>query len=990
MNKKFLFLILIPLILILGMVLIPLIYKDSINEKIKSELENRVNGRFYYEEESFKVSFFRNFPNLNINLNQFGLIGAGVFEKDTLIQVGSMDLAFSPFDLILGNGNKIKRLVLERPKITALVFANGDRNWDLIKNENKVDQETTDPDNEEKPSPLQVSNLNIIDGSLVFFDQRNASFLRVPGLDIMAEIDGKENTTFLQGSFEARRLGLDKGEKSWVKEADISSLINLELNNESSSLSLDLKEGKINQMPFDLKGSISFGQIPVELHLEFNSRSTLAEFSSISPLAKLPGFETLETKGEFDLKGKISGKTGLGNTPNFSLSAKLENGKLSYPDLKEPLSDVNLDLDFKLDKGNTESSKFLIKAMEFKMGQSPFSLKGEVIGLNEPLVDLDYKMSLDLAEITEVFPLQSWDFKGKLTTQGKAKGRFGEKEWPEIMADLILNDAYINRNSNFTALENLDMRADLTIPSQNLDSAQLRIENFSFQRGSEKLEIEAWIKDLFNPRFLLDINGEFSLDLLSDLGLMSGQKVNGNVKADILLEGDYRDLKNNDPNGIRNSGNLKLSGIQVTNGDSQDSIEIKKADLVFRANQVSIKEMEISDGENDLQVEGTMTNYLGYLLFNNPLKGQLEINSNRIEIKQEDIQARPPASLAQSQQRNKIERVRNLDIETRITVKSLKLHGLDFQNLSSSLHLGKGVINCRELRANGFGGKLNLKGDFEKVNRQNTKFKGDLSFDNIDIASTYRALSELKEITPVLGQMEGQLSSRINFFGYLDEEGELITKTTKGEMELKVNNGILKNFDLVKKLMRVAKIPGMSGWVRPEYNLDPLTIQLELIDERIYFKPFEIVLAEHPYNFAGSIGLDKSADYLVATEFKPSQLGAFANAALFAITGGNFDSEQKMEIDFRVQGERDSPKVKLLGIRPKGAEKAENDFMEEARRNQKVEIQNGKIRQDRFIKNFENGLKKSQDSNLKSEDWEEAKAQLEELLKQIRSAHPSG
>ena len=160
--------------------------------------------------------------------------------------------------------------------------------------------------------------------------------------------------------------------------------------------------------------------------------------------------------------------------------------------------------------------------------------------------------------------------------------------------------------------------------------------------------------------------------------------------------------------------------------------------------------------------------------------------------------------------------------------------------------------------------------------------------------------------------MEGQLSSRINFFGYLDQKGELITKTTKGEMELNFNNGILKNFDLVKKLMRVAKVPGMSGWVRPEYNLDPLTIQLELIDERIYFRPFEVVLAEHPYNFAGSIGLDKSADYLVATEFKPSQLGAFANAALFALTGGNFDSEQKMEIDFRVQGERDSPKVKAV------------------------------------------------------------------------------
>jgi hypothetical protein len=80
------------LVVLLGAAFIlPIVYKDEIRAKVEQEIAKKVDAHVYFND--FGVSLFSHFPNLTASLDNFGVVGKGVFRGDTLAAAESFKSA---------------------------------------------------------------------------------------------------------------------------------------------------------------------------------------------------------------------------------------------------------------------------------------------------------------------------------------------------------------------------------------------------------------------------------------------------------------------------------------------------------------------------------------------------------------------------------------------------------------------------------------------------------------------------------------------------------------------------------------------------------------------------------------------------------------------------------------------------------------------------------------------------------------------------------
>src|SRR5919201_2125109 len=75
---------LIALVLAL-LIVLPLLFRDRIAQRVKVEVNRNLDARVDWRDVG--LSFFRNFPNLTLTLDDLTTVGVGRFQGDTLAAV---------------------------------------------------------------------------------------------------------------------------------------------------------------------------------------------------------------------------------------------------------------------------------------------------------------------------------------------------------------------------------------------------------------------------------------------------------------------------------------------------------------------------------------------------------------------------------------------------------------------------------------------------------------------------------------------------------------------------------------------------------------------------------------------------------------------------------------------------------------------------------------------------------------------------------------
>ena len=130
--KRTLRIFLVFILLILTVLLVtPILFKKQILNKAKEIANSSVNAKIDFTD--LKLTFFKDFPRLTTSLKGVTVTGVEAFEGDTLLAFDEFSATVNVISLVRKEAIKVRSILLDNPRIAAIMLEDGSANWDIAK-----------------------------------------------------------------------------------------------------------------------------------------------------------------------------------------------------------------------------------------------------------------------------------------------------------------------------------------------------------------------------------------------------------------------------------------------------------------------------------------------------------------------------------------------------------------------------------------------------------------------------------------------------------------------------------------------------------------------------------------------------------------------------------------------------------------------------------------------------------------------------------------
>lgn len=412
-------------VLVGGVALVPVLFRDQIVERLRGELNERVDATVTFSDVD--VSLLSTFPTLTAEVSELAITGKGDFAEVTLLTAKSLGAGIDLVGLVLRREITIESIEVNAPEVHLVVRPDGKANYDIV---------PEPADGSEAPGEaiaFEIKRLRIHDGTLTYVTPSVRVIVAGLDHDGRAKISGAVQELSLKTTVDA--LTARVGGVSYLKKAKASVDVNATVDTDKELLTLHALDVAVHQLALEGTGEIGWAGDGTALDLTLASKEGLPVKALISaiPNAYAADFEGLTASGTFSLAATIQGELGPDDddVPSFSATANLQNGAFKYPDLPLGITDLVLDAKVTHPGGNLDKMRIDVPKYGFAAGKS--QAKGGVTvtrPMSQPRIDLSLDGRFDLGEIAKAYPIP--DVEGveglvRATVELEAKGERIEK-----------------------------------------------------------------------------------------------------------------------------------------------------------------------------------------------------------------------------------------------------------------------------------------------------------------------------------------------------------------------------------------------------------------------------------------------------------------------------------------------------------------------------------------------------------------------------------
>ncbi|GGX14183.1 AsmA-like C-terminal region-containing protein [Aquimarina muelleri] len=405
MKKAFKIFGIFILLLIIGIVSIPFLFKGTIQDKVRYLINEHVNAKVDFA--NIDISLIRSFPQASVVIDNFSVINHAPFEGDTLAYSKRIALDMSVKELFKSASEPIsvKKIIIDEANIAIKTDSLGNSNIDIAKKKDT----NPEPVLEEKNSSFtfDLDHYEINNSKILFKDDISKTILSMTQLNHSGDgsvsgekiiLDTKTNT---EASF-----SLQNTEYLNRNKLNLDAKIELDLKNQKYSF----KENKalINRLPLEFSGYVQLFKKYTDVDLSFKTPSSdFKNFLAVIPEAYVKNLDGIQTSGDFLIDGIIKGKSDDTYIPKMDIKIISKNASFQYPDLPKGVKNININTQIKNDSGLIDDTYVNIDDLTFKIGQDSFAVRGSLKNLTKNMiVDMMMKGTLNLAHLNQAYPLQ--------------------------------------------------------------------------------------------------------------------------------------------------------------------------------------------------------------------------------------------------------------------------------------------------------------------------------------------------------------------------------------------------------------------------------------------------------------------------------------------------------------------------------------------------------------------------------------------------------
>src|ERR687898_955441 len=321
-------------LLLLLLLVLPMLFKDQIAERVKVAVNQNVNAQVDWRDVG--VSFFRQFPNLTLTLDDLTAVGVDRFKGDTLAAVKHLGISVS-LPSVLGNalGGSgpivVRGIELDQPRLSLIALEDGTANWNITKESRQT------PDASQKAMDVSLRRFESKYPNVAFDNRRAKLKATLSGYDQTLSGDFSQAQVDVQTRLNADTASVSFGGIPYLNRVKLGLSADARADLAKKTYVLDYTELSLNDLKLRVAGSVrSIGEL-LGLDLAFRAPSTdFRSILSLVPAVYARDFDKVKTSGSFAMNARVKGEYGDSAFPAFTMNAKVNDAAF-----KTRMSDVD-------------------------------------------------------------------------------------------------------------------------------------------------------------------------------------------------------------------------------------------------------------------------------------------------------------------------------------------------------------------------------------------------------------------------------------------------------------------------------------------------------------------------------------------------------------------------------------------------------------------------------------------------------------------------
>jgi hypothetical protein len=422
-----------------ALVVLPFLFKDRIAARARAEIQAAVRAEVDWGRVG--LTFFRDFPNVTLSLDDLSVVGVDRFAGDTLVAMGGFRLALdvgSVVRSVRGTGPLLVRsILLDAPRVTLKVLEDGAANWDIL----AADPDAAAPAAEtSKALSIELRSLDVSHGNLVFDNAQTGLHASVAGLEHTLNGDFSRERFTLETRTRTEATSLRFAGMPYLDRVAVDFRADVDADMRARRFTFVDNELRLNDLVVAFAGTAADAGDRTALDVTFQAPRT--EFSQVLSLLQVVyanDFESLETAGSFTLQGHLRGEWAEGVLPAFALNAKVDDGMFKYPDLPLPAREISMDLAVENPGGDVDGTVVRLAAFHVRLGDQPVDAAMTLrTPVSDPDLDLSVKGTVDLADVARTLKVEGVDeLSGVVSADAAVRARLSDIDgarWDRVLA----------------------------------------------------------------------------------------------------------------------------------------------------------------------------------------------------------------------------------------------------------------------------------------------------------------------------------------------------------------------------------------------------------------------------------------------------------------------------------------------------------------------------------------------------------------------------
>jgi hypothetical protein len=495
-----------------ALIALPIIFKDDIKSAIDSEISKNIEANVYFNTDKIGVSIIKNFPNVTLTLEDFGIAGVGVFENDTLAAIDAFNLTIDLKSLISGEQIKINSINLVNPRIVVLVNEEGEANYNIMIE--KEVEDTAEQVEMEGDMKISIDEWNIENGKVVYYDYTSNLLLALDGLNHSGTGDFSLDIFDISTTTSIDRMMASYNDVEYLKNKELKADLVLHVDLEKNQYSFGQNIISINDFNFGFEGFLQVLSDHYNLDISYHGKdNSVKSILSLIPRAYSEDFKDIHAEGNLDFQGQVKGiySESQNKNPAFNLRMFTKKGQIQYPDLPEALDNIRFDLIVENNTGVLEQTAIDFRELHFEIGENPVDASIKIKNLSDYDLKATINADLDLNNILKIFPVEETELSGRIETDLVIEGVYDTVNHTiPVSGEVKVDNMYYSSK---------DLQHGFRITSSDVLFSDKRIDVRAFEGniGNSDLSLNGYVENYIDYIVHEDaiLSGEF--DFKSDL-----------------------------------------------------------------------------------------------------------------------------------------------------------------------------------------------------------------------------------------------------------------------------------------------------------------------------------------------------------------------------------------------------------------------------------------------------------------------------------------